>query len=60
MQVQNWGVEGLGDLFVATYLFMKESNPHFCVLLQGYAPCQTENGCNAVAFVNIPVHAIFP
>lgn len=26
----DWGVEGPSDLFLATNLFRKESNPHFC------------------------------
>lgn len=38
----------------------RNQTQHFCVLLQGYAPCQTENVCNAIAFMDIPGHAIFP
>lgn len=38
LQVQNWGVEGLAGLFLATYLFMKESKPTFLCIAAGLWP----------------------
>lgn len=38
LQLQNWIVEGLDDLFLTTYLFMKESKPAFLCIATGLWP----------------------
>lgn len=60
LQVQNWGVKGLGELFLATYLFMKESKATFLCIAAGLWPSQIVNVCNPKVFMDIPGHALLP